>query len=49
VKVVKRFDLMLDTQAPPPERKQVKVVLENFAKVGVGVCDAELVPLPALE
>ncbi len=49
VKVVKHFDLMLDAQGPPPERQQVDVVLENLAKVGVRVCDAELVALPALE
>ena len=49
VKVVKHFDLMLDTQAPPPEREQVKVVLEDAAKIGVRIGDTELVPLPALE
>ena len=49
MKVVKHFDLMLDAQGPPPERQQVDVVLENLAKVGVRVCDAELVALPALE
>jgi hypothetical protein len=49
VKVVKRFELVLHSQTPPRLSEQIDVILENAAKVGVGVCDAELVPWPAFE
>jgi hypothetical protein len=49
VNVIEHFNLMLGAKAPPIERAQVEVVLENFAQIGVGVLDAELVFLSALE
>jgi hypothetical protein len=48
VNVIEHFNLMLGAKAPPIERAQVEVVLENF-QIGVGVLDAELVFLSALE
>jgi hypothetical protein len=49
VKVVKHFKLMLGARASARLGEQVEVVLENTAKVGERVGDAELVPWPTLE
>jgi len=46
---MKHFQLMLDAWAPSSLSDQVNVVLENAAKVGVSVGDAELVSRPAFE
>jgi len=49
MKVVKRFQLVLDQQAPVPLGDQIDVVFENATKVGVRIGDAELVRWPTLE
>ena len=46
MEVVEHFHLVLYPQPPNCERK---VVLKNVAKVGIRVCDSELVPQPAGE
>ena len=49
MKVIKHFKLMLYAGAPAGLGEQIEVVLENAAKVGVRVGDAELVSRPALD
>ena len=49
MKVVKRFQLVLDQQAPVPLGDQIDVVFENATKVGVRIGDAELGRGPTLE
>ena len=47
VKVVERFDLVLDSLLSEPD--QLEVVLQNLAQVGIGICDAEFISGPALK
>ncbi len=49
VKVVERFELVLGAREAPCFNDQVEIVIENATKIGVGVCDAELVSWTALK
>jgi hypothetical protein len=46
MEVVERFELVLDAQAAPAQGKQIEIVLQHLAEVGIGIRNSELVAWP---